>query len=360
MLSDCLKKNRGIKVKVYLILVSAGHNNVYFEESKEMARAEFTLAESCMTARCEGVSCVTICGVEYFSFNAGGELSKDDIAIISRLSFVYALFLRREDQSFVPIELTANRYFDEKLSRMLKYSGKTNPLFTRMMINVAVMAGGFTKVSEINLLDPIAGKGTTLFEGLIAGYNVYGIEIGSKVVEETIAYFKRYLQLERYKHKLSKRRLSGANKSFSSCVYSAELSRSKEEQKIQFNLVAGNAIHADSYYKKNSMHVIVGDLPYGVQHGNVTNEKQSGITRNSAKLLEGCLPVWKTLLKPGGVVVLAYNSFVTKREEISEILDKSGFTVLSEPPYDSFIHRVDNAIKRDIIVAKLPNGNNCI
>ena len=52
------------------------------------------------------------------------------------------------------------------------------------MINVALLSSDFYNTKDINLLDPVAGKGTTLFESLIAGYNIYGIEINPNVVHE--------------------------------------------------------------------------------------------------------------------------------------------------------------------------------
>ena len=49
------------------------------------------------------------------------------------------------------------------------------------------------------------------------------------------------------------------------------------------------------------------------------------------------------MLRRGGVLVLAWNSFLILREALAKIL---------EAPYDSFEHMVDKAIKGDIIAAK--------
>ena len=48
------------------------------------------------------------------------------------------------------------------------------------MINVAVFSCTAAKADRITLLDPVAGKGTTLFEGLTMGFDCCGIEIGDK------------------------------------------------------------------------------------------------------------------------------------------------------------------------------------
>ena len=76
-----------------------------------------------------------------------------------------------------------------------------------MMINVALMSGGFSDDQRIELLDPIAGKGTTLFAGLIYGFNVSGIEIGKNAVHDASVFFKKNLELERYKHTFSKTKI---------------------------------------------------------------------------------------------------------------------------------------------------------
>lgn len=43
-----------------------------------------------------------------------------------------------------------------------------------MMINVALLSSDFNYNDRIQLLDPIAGKGTTLFEGAVYGFDTYG------------------------------------------------------------------------------------------------------------------------------------------------------------------------------------------
>jgi tRNA G10 N-methylase Trm11 len=256
----------------------------------------------------------------------------------------------------MPIEKNNFNYFNTDISSILKYTGKTNEIFTRMMINVALFSSDFYNEANIKLLDPIAGKGTTLFEGLICGYDVYGIEIGDKTVSEAYQYIKKYLETEKYKHNTKIEKISGENKSFTSSRYIIETAKSKEDFKQEnfktIELIAGNSVYANKYYKKNSFHIIVGDLPYGVQHGNVTNEKQSSLTRNPKELLMSCLPGWRDILMPGGTIVLAWNKFVLSKEEMNSVFEQNKFSVLQNDDYNNFEHRVDQAIKRDIIVAK--------
>ncbi|MFY9176184.1 MAG: hypothetical protein WBI74_12035 [Caldicoprobacterales bacterium] len=343
----------------YAILANPGHNRVYFEAAKKLSLAELEIACKRFSVECSDFTLSEIEGIPYLTFKAEQALDKDDLLWLSRLSLTYALFEIREKGSEIvlkPIRREPSYYFNDDLSTILKYTGKTNELFTRLMINVAILSSDFYNTRDINLLDPVAGKGTTLFESLIAGYNSYGIEISSDVVHEASVYFKKYLENGKYKHTIKRERMRGKDKSFTSSFYRFELAKSKEDFKagksLQLCMVAGDSRYSNRFFKKKMFHIIVGDLPYGVQHGNVSRQNQSSITRNPKELLNNCLPGWVESLKSGGVIVLAWNKFVLSREEIIEIFSKHNLDVLNDSPYTEFEHRVDQAINRDIIVAK--------
>lgn len=336
----------------YLILLSPGHNRVYFQSAQALALAELQCVAQRMQQPLLSQDAVEIAGIAYIRFKTEQPLQAADLQKLSRLSFCYALFEAVSDGLLRPVERVTGYAMDEGLSRILKYTGKTNELFTRMMLNVAHACSDFADGSGIALLDPVAGKGTTLYEALIAGYDAAGIEIGTKVVAEAMGYFKKYLETEHYKHTQHKERLSGANKSFTSEIYRFEFAKAKGDPSQTLTMVAGNSLHADQYFRKQSFHLLVGDLPYGVQHGNVTNEKQSGLTRNSLGLLDTCLPVWYEVLKVGGAMVLAYNRQITKKDEMQKIVTKHGFTLCEPSGEDAFAHRVDQSIYRDLIIAR--------
>jgi len=337
----------------YAILCNPGHNRVYFDESAKLSAAEFAIASQ--NLGCGTAEPLTLAGTQYFAFESENPLGERELAAVSGLSFVYAIFeLVGEEPLLRPVLLPGCGLIDPKISSMLKYTGKTNEIFTRMMINVALHSSVFSNSEKIRLIDPIAGKGTTLFEGLIRGFDVCGIEIGSKVAGETYHFFKKFLETEKLKHNSSTERFSGANKSFTSTRYSFEFARSREELKSNpqnFELIAGDSRYADKFYTKARFHLIIGDLPYGVQHSNVTGENQSSKTRNPAELLSVCLPAWKNTLLRGGAICLSWNNFLLSRPAMSDILSSNGFCVYDSESYLQFEHRVDQAIRRDIIVA---------
>lgn len=341
----------------YAILYHPGHNRVYFETSLKLSVSEFCIMAQNFSAEFENVQHETIYGINYLTFKTIQPLQESDISILSELSFAYALFELEEihDQIYLkPIQKRNEHFIDESISSMLKYTGKTNEIFTRMMINVAYSSQ--SNPENIRLLDPIAGKGTTLYEGLIKGYDVCGIEIGDKVVNESYHFIRRFLENAKYKFRTETKKMSGPHKSFSALRHSFETAKTKEAFKAKdtktIELIAGNSVYANQYYKKNFFDIIVGDLPYGVQHGNVTNEKQSSFTRNPSELLNSCLSSWIEVLKPGGAIVLAWNSNVLSRQKMESLLEKHGLLVKKEDPYLQFEHRVDQSILRDVIAAQ--------
>jgi hypothetical protein len=70
------------------------------------------------------------------------------------------------------------------------------------------------------------------------------------------------------------------------------------------------------------------------------------------ELLDAAVPEWARLLRRGGAIGISWNTFVGRREELAEILTSSGLEVQDSGAYLGFRHRVDQAISRDLIVAR--------
>lgn len=337
---------------IYALLEHPVHRRIYTDAAREIALAELRLAGRCLADGGEayvdgfgGPDCFVIAARE------------DELPLLAGLSFVYAAYELRgtaDEPLLRPVALPP-AYLDENVTSILKYAGKTNERFTRLLVNAAVFAGDFARAPRLSLLDPVAGKGTTLFEALSRGYDASGMEIGGRVVHEASVYLKKYLETAKYKHTLETDRVSGENRVFTAERYRFTLGRDKREiaeSPHRVTMVAGDARYADRCFPKESFEGIVGDLPYGIEHGNVTNEKQTGITRSPSELLDVCLPAWRRVLKPGGAMALAWNTFVLPRAAMREVVEKHGFRVLEDAPFDAFAHRVDQAIRRDILVAR--------
>ena len=90
------------------------------------------------------------------------------------------------------------------------------------------------------------------------------------------------------------------------------------------------------------VHAIVGDLPYGIQHFS-----------EIAGMLSKALPVWESILLPGGTLALAWNATRIERSAMIALVEQhTHLQIRNDPPYTQFVHTVDRVIKkRDILVA---------
>ena len=147
-------------MKRYLILQHPGHNRVYYNLSGQLALSELEIASRRLDVVCSDIKIEELEKVRYLSFTTEDDITEHDLEILSRLSFVFAVF--RVDQMdgkicLIPISTSDYEYVDSKISSLMKYAGKTNELFTKMMINVGLLSSDFDYNHKIQLLDPVAG-----------------------------------------------------------------------------------------------------------------------------------------------------------------------------------------------------------
>ena len=352
-----LVKNETMPVK-YVFLQNPGHNRVYYNSADQLALSELQIASTRLSVPVESTGITDLKGIRYLQLETAEPLTESDLALLSRLSFAFAIFrldqLNGED-CLIPLARFAYEYLDSKVSSILKYKGKTNELFTRMMINVGMLSSSFHPDDRISLLDPVAGKGTTLFEAAVYGYDGYGIELDPKVVHEAVVFFRKFLEDDRLKHRLDEHRVAGTNKN--NAIMMAEFSYALTKEDFvsgnlrKTGLVNGDTQDAFQYFKKPRFHLVVGDLPYGISHGS-TNAKAAGKpSRNPAELLRQSVTEWSRLLIKGGAMVLAWNTFVLDKHSLSKIVESTGLQVKKSEAYNGFEHQVDKAIRRDILVA---------
>ena len=329
----------------YCILPHPGASQVFFDASEPLSLAELQLTVKRMETRCENVRAEDLEGLRLYCFDAEQTLSPDDLRRVCAVSSLYALFIR-EGAALRPLRPHRNAPFREDLSAILKYTGKTNALFTRLMLHIAELSLSGAQTAPLRLLDPVAGKGTALFEALMRGFNAYGIEIVAKAAHDAAVYFQKYLETEKIKHKPHKEKLHGAPS------WKYQFAADKETLRgapSEWMMVAGDSKQADRFFGKNAFDIVAGDLPYGVVHGNIAGARPS---RSPEALLRACLPAWRAVLRPGGVLALSWNTLVFDVEKMTTILQENGFICLRDAPYDAFAHRVDASIKRDIVVAR--------
>lgn len=333
----------------YRILPHPGANAVFFDASEKLSLAELSLCLSRLTC-CGAPSAITLAGARWYAFEAENVLPDTDIRKLSKVSSLYALF-QQVGECLLPVEPLYDRPFPESLSAILKYTGKTNALFTRLLLHIAELSLPYAPTSRIRLLDPVAGKGTTLYEALMRGWDAAGIEIVKSAAHDSAVYFQKYLETEKWKHKAQKEKVHG----MASWKYTfAKIKQSLKEAPGEWMMIAGDGKLADRCFGKSQFDIVAGDLPYGVSHGNVAG---GNLLRSPKALLMDCLPAWHAVLKPRGVIALSFNCLSFPREEMCQLLIQNQFDVKQEPPYDTLSHRVDASIQRDVVIGVKRNNH---
>lgn len=289
-------------------------------------------------------------------FEIAEVLTEKALRSVYQCSFFYMLLenqsTNEREGSWTTSQIDYVPLFMDDLSTRLKYNGKTNESITRFMINIGKAYSDFQQEEQLCLLDPMCGKGTTLFEGLIDGYHVYGIEKEKDLVSDMGTYFSRYLKEGRFFHQMRKGKIVENKKNYGELL-EFQVARTREALKDQegmmFKCFVGDTLMAQKVYKKNMMHLVVVDLPYGIAH---IGDKGQSKTRSLEALLDKAIDSWGETLKVGGCMVLAWNLFTDKRDALVALFEKKGYTCISFEKEDVLEHRVSQAIHRDIIVAK--------
>jgi hypothetical protein len=351
-------------------LLLPSFNRVYASAAADLAQAELEVFAAVLDGQISGPGITETAGVPYVTFD-GDDLSPRDADLLSNLSSLYALFEIQDDAAAGPLlrPVPARRLdrLDDDLITILKYQGKTNEQFTKLLLNVTLLSSAFASEMldrRFTVLDPLCGRGTTLNQALMYGFDACGMDIDKRDIETYSAFIQRWLKDKRLKHqaefipvrrdkKLVARRLR------------ASFAATREDYKAgdvqELDVVIAEASKAPEFFRPGSVDLIVADAPYGVQHGSRSGGGHSGdgrsggeLSRDPLRLLQECVPAWATVLRPGGALGISWNTFVAKRDDAADIFADAGLDVLDDGPYLNFRHRVDQAISRDIIIARKP------
>ncbi|WP_229069358.1 TRM11 family methyltransferase [Actinoplanes sp. DH11] len=334
----------------YAMLLAPSANRVYADQASRMSQAELAAFAPVLSTPLDEIDVTTIGGVEYLTFTAG--LSTADIAYLSNLSAAYALF-ELVDDLLRPLTLTPLARYDSDLITIPKYAGKTNEQFTKLVLNLTLLASasaGRMLGGGLTVLDPLCGRGTTLNQALMYGYDGIGVEIDGKDVEAYKLFLQTWLKRKRLKHtaELVPVRRQGRR---AARRLEVTLAPSKDDHKAgavqKLTVLHADTTGLDGLIRGNVADVLVADLPYGVAHGSY--DDAGGISRRPLDLLERAVPQWLPLLRPGGAIGLSWNTKVAKRELAEDILLANGLTLVEHLPLE---HRVDQGIDRDVLVAR--------
>lgn len=291
---------------------------------------------------------LTLGGQNYVRFALPHEPTGEQLRELGMLAMTSAFFLyydrigEIEGPLLRPLECGWQPTLPPDLVATRRYRGKTNELFTHFLCNLARYSSDFADQPwhNLTLMDPLMGGGTTLFVGLMLGaQKVGGVDSDTEDVRSTATFLQQYLQNERISHKMQPERLKGLG-----LRWHCTIGKKSGERPIQESIMAnGDTRQCQALLPGFKPHLIVADLPYGVQHqGQLTD------------LLLAALPIWRTMLRPGGAIVLAWDATRFPRSEMIALLrSQEVFTLLDSPPYTELSHSVDRVIKiREVIVLR--------
>ncbi len=141
------------------------------------------------------------------------QLDDRDVGLLSNMSSLYALFAREGDL-LRPLAVQPLDRFDSDLLTIQKYAGKTNEQFTRLLLNVTVLAtdaGPEMTSRRLRIIDPMCGRGTTLNQAMMYGYDAAGMDIDGKDFDAYATFIRTWLKNKRLKHRGGNNDRSGAN-----------------------------------------------------------------------------------------------------------------------------------------------------
>ena len=124
------------------------------------------------------------------------------------------------------------------------------------------------------------------------------------------------------------------------------------EQSVTLNLMNCDAARTAEAMGRSSVHLIACDLPYGVRHDAMPGQSVPRGGNWLEALLVHALPAWHSILKPGGTVALSFNAQSFRRDRLRHLMADAGFEVMNGGEYDHFEHWVEQAITRDVAVAR--------
>lgn len=335
----------------YALLVAPSSNRVYAGEAPRLTEAELAVfGETVLAARPREVAQAELGGVPYVRFATGAPLGRRDLAYLSNLSTAYALFAVA-GELLRPVRLTPLACYDDDLVTIPKYPGKTNEQFTRLLLNVTVLASARADQMldrRLVVLDPLCGRGTTLNQALMYGYHAIGLEGDGGQVDAYSAFLRTWLRRKRLKHTIElhpvrQHRQRVARRLEATLAPTREAHRSGNTQQV--TVLHADTVRARELLRAGCCDVIVTDAPYGVAH-------RSGGSRHPLDLLAAAVPVWAQLLRPGGALGLSFNTHVAARDEVAAVLAGAGLSVVTTGAYAGFTHWVDQGITRDLLVAR--------
>ena len=332
------------------------HSNARYQQSMvRLAEKELQCLLFAKGMDFHAVHLQEIAGETFLVAQLPDEISPPDWRAISRASCVSFAAEMTDDGLLRPlVRPMPQAVVEPDMPHILKYKGKTNPDFTLLMLHCARAASAFTDTEEtLTVLDPMCSRGTTLFCALSEGYHAIGLEPDGKANAEGQQFTEHYLEWHRLKYRKtgqSRTLRAGGAVRMNEYHIARDAAAMKENHQQTLQWLETDAVFADQVLKPGVPQLLVCDLPYGVQHAPRNGKKAIGLE----EMLKGVLPACAGVLANGGACAFSFNINTLRRQTLIRLLTESGLIPLTEPPFDDFEHWVEQAVTRDLVVARKP------
>ena len=332
------------------VQIAPQRNTQYAGLARGLAPHE--LALSPLAGRIDDLQVVYLGGQEYLCFQldsvsddvSEGSLDAPSLQELAMLAMTGAAFVYHESIGdrpgpfLQPLELDFTPALPLEIVETRRYRGKTNEMFTHFLCNVARHASDLATRpwSTLRVFDPLAGGGTTLLTALMLGASAAGVEQNEKDMASTATFLRQFLQEQRISHQVKEERLKkiGQRWTFS-------IGKPVTQECL---LARGDTVDSKVLLAGFHPHLIVTDLPYGIQHQGRLEQ-----------LLSDALPVWAALLPPSGALAYSWDATRFPCEKMLDVVNRTpALQVLDSGAYTMLGHPVDRVIKqRQVLVAKV-------
>lgn len=294
----------------FVLLLAPSANRVYAQATPALAAAELAIT----LPQAQDVRPSRIGGADALNFSA----TSPDLTRLAAQSAGLVCFQRVGDL-LAPLDLPDVFVLPQELVTIPKYQGKTNELFTRLLLHLSlsqVQASG-----QLDILDPLAGRGTTLLTSWLAGHNGFGVEADVKSFEALAAYVKTYLRRSRIKHGAS---ITPVRRDGRTLGRRFDVTARLASTNLTMSVFTGDTLDSAKLFGKRTFDAIVTDAPYGVVHGSRQDQTRR---RSPAQLLAKAISVWAGQLRSGGALGLSWNTYGLGRKDLVTMLEQAGLQV---------------------------------
>ncbi|MCB0883298.1 MAG: site-specific DNA-methyltransferase [Propionibacteriaceae bacterium] len=349
----------------FRMLLSPSANHVYRDATPRLAAAELEIT----AGFADQIAITSLGRADALRFSAD---DLDELALAAQSSLLVGF--EESDGWLRPLDLPNLQVMDDDLVTIPKYPGKTNEAFTRLLLHLTLSQ--VSRPGPLEVLDPLAGRGTTLLAAWQAGHHGFGVEADEKAFDALASYLKTYLRTKRIKHSAQVSRVRREGRSLGRRLDAeARLDEATHDHpaqpgapRLKMTVFTGDTRDSATLFGRKRFDAIVTDAPYGVVHG--AEQRSSGQRgserhgsdrhgdphpggrdRSPSGLLAEAIPIWRSQLKPGGALGISWNTYTLSRDELLEMLTDAGLHPFDDGPWLEFEHRVDSSINRDLVVA---------